>query len=213
MHLSGEFRSAGAPHSLKPRSLRQTFARAGFSLYSYGKFWTMDDCLYRNREQGNQWTLLVDIDEVASLPGVPGGLRGLADRLEADGFESTNFHSVGYLSSYCGDAPAAAANGSRSGLSERIIFRAIYPEQCDDIHQRECMFDNLLAIGGRRKVGRGGGSRGMSSTDDLVLLRAVLSRPGATRSWMGLMSGSLPFPALRDRGRRRRRCSSSQRRR
>lgn len=132
----------------------------------------MDDCLWRNREQGNGWVLFVDLDELVTLPGVPGGFKGLVSRLEEEKYESANFHSVGYLSNYCdaeydgeayGAAPAAvvpAAAGAggggrrRRGLAERMVFRAVFPEGCDDIFQHNCSFNNVLAAGGRRKVRR-----------------------------------------------------------
>lgn len=130
----------------------------------------MDDCLFRNREQGNEWVLFVDIDELATLPGVAeGGLKGLAAALEAKGYEAGNFHSVGYLPDYCdawdgGDSSGGGGGESGDGgeggppgwlgpgLARRMVVRAIYPEGCQDVWQRNCSFDNVFAMGGRRKA-------------------------------------------------------------
>lgn len=119
----------------------------------YGQIWAMDDCLYRNKEQGNGWTLFVDIDELVVLPGVARGLKGLADALEEQKYESANFHSVGYIASACEEEEDMWPGGSRKmGLADRIVYRAIFPENCEDIWQSNCTFMNKLAQGGRRKA-------------------------------------------------------------
>lgn len=128
-------------------------SRAAFSDNEYGQIWAINNCLFRNREQGNGWALFVDLDELVTIPGVRDGLRALAGALEARGYESSNFHSVGYISSYCDEAEEAWAGGSRQrGLAERMVFRAEYPESCVDIWQWNCTWMNVLAMGGRRKV-------------------------------------------------------------
>lgn len=106
----------------------------------------MQDCVYRNREQKNQWSLFVDLDELASLPGLPGGLKALASALEARRYEFASFHSVGYLSSYC-DLPYSAADGlnaTERSLAERMIFRAPYPESCEDMIQVGTLWKTLM---------------------------------------------------------------------
>lgn len=105
----------------------------------YGQTWAINDCLFRNREQGTAWTLFVDVDEFISLPGVPGGLTGLADALEQRRYESATFHSIGYLSGACDaevyDDPVVAGAGQAEAggkrerpLEDRMVVRAVYPE-------------------------------------------------------------------------------------
>lgn len=135
-----------------------------------GQLWAADDCLLRNREQGNVWTLLVDVDELIKLPGVPGGLQEVVSRLEEQRYESASFHSVAYLPGWCdaadeGERAGLAGNGGGGGggrrerrrkdLAERMVLRAVFPEQCADIWQQNCSFNNRIALGGRRKVRRG----------------------------------------------------------
>lgn len=122
-----------------------------------GQLWAINDCLLRNHEQGNAWALFADVDELLVLPGVQGGLQALVTQLEEQKYESANFHSVPYLPNHCdveaeGGAAVEGGGVRRKGLVERMVFRAVFPELCDDIWQRACSFNNEFAVGGRRKA-------------------------------------------------------------
>lgn len=170
---------------------RSPSSHAAFKYSIYGQTWAANNCLHRNREQMNEWVLFVDIDELVTLPGLPGGLRQLAARLEEEGYESTSFHSVGYMPSYCtaegeeGEAAPGTGGGGGGGvgLADRMVLRAPFPERCESIWQRNCSLTSRIATFGRRKV-----------SGVATCARCTIATPCCVQA---VASAALPPPTLR----------------